>query len=131
MELTSQPTQANHLRSFRTGTNELSGVTRNPWGYPASEGAGRSALRPHTQRTERKSAASCSLTTARLAEGHQPPPLPLLLLLELEGAGFELDLRALPDGVAAHQRPPEALRSLPLNWPAAVSPVYVYSGWPS
>lgn len=125
MELTSQPAQANHLRSFRTGTNKLSGVTRNPWGYPASEGADRSALRPHTQCTDRKSAASCSLTTARLAEGHQPPPPLPPLLVELDDEGAAFDLRSLPAGVTAHQRPPEALRPLPLNWPVAVSPVYV------
>lgn len=53
--------------------------------------------------------------------GHQPPPL----LLELDDDGVGLRRSLLPEGVTAHQRPPEAFTPLPLIWPAAVSPAYV------
>ncbi len=65
---------------------------------------------------------SCLRASAVLAEGHQPPPE---LDDDDDDDGVELDLRSEPDGVTAHQRPPEALRSLPLIWPGAVSPEYV------
>jgi hypothetical protein len=72
------------------------------------------------------SAASCLRTGSALAEDHQPPPEDDD---DDDDDGVVVpDLRSEPVGVMAHHMPPEALRSLPLIWPAAVSPEYVYRG---
>ena len=92
-------------------------VALNQRGRPAQSTGPAFACRTTNSR---KSAASCLRAAAALTEGHQPPPEPPLpepLLPELppEPDDFFFAPSVLPDGVAAHQRPPETLMSLPLT----------------
>ena len=55
-----------------------------------------------------------------MVNGHQPPPPEPP---ELDDEYRCLARSLVPEGVTAHQRPPESMRRLPLTWPAAVSPM--------
>lgn len=89
-----------------------------PHGCPASVTpvAWVCALRAEQSRGSQQ--RTCRRTSAALLAGHQPPPeppeLPLPELPLPEPDDFFAP-SVLPDGVAAHQRPPEVLRSLPLT----------------
>jgi len=123
---------APHTIIQRTGTP----LVRQRLGVPSRSGHERGCHRPefgdarrnravHSARTHRGpaegSAACCLRTSVALAEGHQPLPELGDELDDDDGLVVELDPRSEPDGVTAHQRPPEALRSLPVTWPGDVS----------
>jgi hypothetical protein len=64
-------------------------------------------------------AASAAPAARRSLGGYQPDDD---AGLEDAVLGAALDFSLAPVGVTAHHLPPEALMSLPLSWPVAVSP---------